>query len=109
MKRTQLIFFSGTAMILFFIFGSGLFNLSAGENAGLSADLAPVFVDYGKPLFTNRNSSDPTIRVFKWNNPSGELYLYTSCDLSGPGIYPMSNTYCYESTDEVNWIDHGEY
>ena len=95
MKGVKLISFIGIVLFITFILGSGYFNRSYG------------FVDYGRPLITNRNSSDPSVRVFKCHNPSGELYLYTSCDISGAGIYPMSNTYCYESTDEVNWIDHG--
>ncbi len=59
---------------------------------------------YGTPLFTYRNSSDPHSYVF-----NGVLYLYTSCDLNGQGAptYPMNTTYCYSTSDLINWTDNG--
>ncbi len=57
---------------------------------------------YGTPLFTTRNSSDPHSSIF-----NGVLYLYTSSDMGITGSYPMSTTYCYSTSDLINWTDNG--
>ena len=86
-------------------------------------------LNYGDPIIMNssqlmqetgfnayenfRHSSDPTARGWCHASPNGELWLYTTCDLddldstSDVEKYPMSNIYCYSTTDMENWLDWG--
>ncbi len=116
MKYVSSIIIEMMIITCIFVF-SGCSLTPQGKNASGSATVGPVnaplshtgpefnigtLSTYGTPLFTIRNSSDPHASIF-----NGVLYLYTSSDLNLSGMYPMSTTYCYATTDLINWQDYG--